>query len=120
MRLKKVWGVSLAAMTYRLHKLDLLSEWHYRKLYIEISSRGYRKTEPDGGPREVSQVLQKVFSALRAEGVSKEEIAEALRVHPTDIDELVFGLALTSLAGVAPRSDRRRSQPLLTLVSTKD
>ncbi len=120
MRLKKVWGVSLAAMTYRLHKLDLLSEWHYRKLYIEISSRGYRKREPDGGPREVSQVLQKVFSALRAEGVSKEEIAEALRVHPTDIDELVFGLALTSLAGIARRSEGSRSRPSLTLVSSKD
>ena len=56
---------SLAAMTYRLHKLDLLSEWHYRKLYIEISSRGFRKSEPDGGPREISQVLQKVFRIYR-------------------------------------------------------
>ena len=103
MQLKKIWGVSLAPMTYRLHKLDLLSEWHYRKLYIEISSRGFRKEEPDGGPREISQVLQKVFAALRKEGVSKEEIAEALRVHPKDIDELVFGLALTSLNGVPAR-----------------
>ena len=120
MRLKKVWGVSLAAMIYRLHKLELLSEWHYRKLYIEISSRGYRKKEPDGGPREVSQVLQKVFSALRAEGVSKEEVAEALRVHPTDIDELVFGLALTSLDGVPHGRDRSRPRPQLTLVSSKD
>jgi len=119
-RLKKVWGVSLAAMTYRLHKLDLLSEWHYRTLYIEISSRGYRKKEPDGGPREVSQVLQKVFSALRAEGVSKEEIAEKLRVHPTDIDELVFGLALTSLEGISRRGDRSRSRPPLALVSSRD
>jgi Zn-dependent peptidase ImmA (M78 family) len=120
MPLKKAWGVSLAAMTYRLHKLDLLSEWHYRKLYIEISSRGYRKKEPDGGPREVSQVLQKVFAALRAEGVSKEEIAEALRVHPTDIDELVFGLALTSLDGIPRRNVRSRPRPSLTLVSSKD
>ena len=120
MRLKKVWGVSLAAMTYRLHKLGLLSEWHYRTLYIEISSRGYRKKEPAGGPREISQVLQKVFSALRAEGVSKEEIAEKLRVHPTDIDELVFGLAFTSLDGVPRRNDRGRSRPALTLISSKD
>ena len=109
MRLKKIWDVSLAPMTYRLHKLDLLSEWHYRKLYIEISSRGFRKEEPDGGPREISQVLQKVFAALRKEGVSKEEIAEALRVHPKDIDELVFGLALTSLNGVPQSSDRGRA-----------
>lgn len=120
MRLKKVWGVSLAAITYRLHKLGLLSEWHYRKLYIEISSRGYRKKEPDGGPREVSQVLQKVFSALRSEGVSKEEIAQALCVHPTDIDELVFGLALTGLQGVPHGKGRHHLRPQLTLVSSKD
>ena len=120
MLLKKVWGVSLAAMIYRLHKLDLLSEWHYRKLYIEISSRGYRKKEPDGGPREISQVLQKVFSALREEGISKEEVARALRVHPTDIDELVFGLALTSLEGVPHGRDQSRSRSQLTLVSSKD
>jgi hypothetical protein len=69
---------------------------------------------------EVSQVLQKVFAALRAEGVSKEEIAEALRVHPTDIDELVFGLALTSLDGIPRRDDKSRSRPSLTLVSWKD
>jgi Zn-dependent peptidase ImmA (M78 family) len=120
MRLKKIWDVSLAPMTYRLHKLDLLSEWHYRKLYIEISSRGFRKEEPDGGPREISQVLQKVFAALRKEGVSKEEIAEALRVHPKDIDELVFGLALTSLNGVPQSSDRGRARPALRLISSEE
>ena len=120
MRLKKIWAVSLAAMTYRLHKLDLLSEWHYRKLYIDISSRGFRKKEPEGAPREVSQVLQKVFSALRGEGVRKQEISEALRVHPTDIDELVFGLALISLDGIDLRSKVSRSRPSLTLLSSED
>src|SRR5262249_39830512 len=73
MQLKKIWNVSLAALTYRLHRLGLLTDWHYRKLYIEISSRGYRKSEPDGGPREVSQVLQKVFNALRQDGVTKHD-----------------------------------------------
>jgi hypothetical protein len=68
----------------------------------------------------VSQVLQKVFAALREEGLSKEEIAETLRVHPTDIDELVFGLALTSLDGIPRRGDRGRSWPSLALVSSKD
>jgi Zn-dependent peptidase ImmA (M78 family) len=120
MRLKKFWGVSLAAMTYRLHKLDLLSEWHYRTLYIKISSRGYRKDEPDGGSREISQVLQKVFSALRAEGVSKEEITEKLRIPPTDIDELVFGLALTSLEGVPRSNSQGPPRPSLKLVSSED
>jgi hypothetical protein len=65
-------------------------------------------------------VLQKVFAALRAEGVSKEEIAEALRVHPKDIDELVFGLALMSLNGVLNGADRRRTRPPLRVVSSKE
>jgi Zn-dependent peptidase ImmA (M78 family)/transcriptional regulator with XRE-family HTH domain len=119
-RLKKLWGVSLAAMTYRLHKLGLLSDWHYRKLYIEISKRGYRKAEPEGGLRETSQVLHKVFSALRAEGVTKRTIADVLHVHPKDLDELVFGLVLTSLDGSGPlESKTKRLPPRLTVVSTK-
>jgi Zn-dependent peptidase ImmA (M78 family)/DNA-binding XRE family transcriptional regulator len=119
-RLKKIWGVSLAAITYRLHKLGLLSEWHYRKLYIEISSRGYRRAEPEGGPREVSQVLPKVFTALRDEGVTKHEVAAALNVHAEDIDELVFGLALTGLDGPGRLSGPLRRRPDLTIVSSRD
>jgi hypothetical protein len=116
-RLKKIWGVSLAAITYRLHKLGLLSDWHYRKLYIEISKRGYRKAEPDGAPREVSQVLHKVFAALRADGITKHAVAEALKVHAEDVDELVFGLALTSLDGSAgSKSLSGRLRPRLSLV----
>ncbi|MDX8469792.1 XRE family transcriptional regulator [Mesorhizobium sp. VK25A] len=118
-RLKKIWGVSLAAITYRLHKLGLLTDWHYRKLYIEIASRGYRKTEPAGGPREVSQILQKVFAALREDGIGKHDIACALNVHAEDVDELVFGLALTGLNGSGrPPTPKRR--PELTVVSSRE
>jgi Zn-dependent peptidase ImmA (M78 family) len=112
--------VSLAALTYRLHKLGLLTDWHYRKLYIEISCRGYRNSEPDGGPREVSQVLQKVFNALREEGVTKHEVAAALHVHAEDVDELVFGLALTALQGDGRRAGAQRRRPKLTVVGSKD
>jgi Zn-dependent peptidase ImmA (M78 family)/DNA-binding XRE family transcriptional regulator len=120
-RLKKIWGVSLAALIYRLHKLGLLSDWHYRKLYIEISSRGYRKAEPDGGPREISQVLQKVLAALRDEGITKHDIAATLNVRAEDIDELVFGLALTGLDGPGLKSaSAQSSRPDLTVVSSRD
>jgi Zn-dependent peptidase ImmA (M78 family) len=120
-RLKKIWGVSLAAITYRLHKLGLLSDWHYRKLYIEISSRGYRKAEPDGTPREVSQVLHKVFSALREDGVSKHEIAASLNVHAEDVDDLVFGLALTGLDGSGRSiASSKRRRPNLAVVSSRE
>lgn len=118
-RLKKLWGVSVAALAYRLHKLDLLSEWHYRKLYIEIGERGYRKQEPNGGQREVSQVLQKVFTTLRAKGITRDDIADAIAVHPKDINELVFGLALTALDGSPRRAGGSGGRPTLTVVSTK-
>jgi hypothetical protein len=87
---------------------------------MEISTRGNRKQEPDGGPREVSQVLQKVFAALRAKGVSKDDIAEAICVHPQDIDELVFGLALTALEGIPSRRSSGSGRPNLTVVSSKE
>src|SRR5260370_22787426 len=120
MRVKKMWNVSLAALTYRLHKLGLLSDWHYRKLYIEISSRGYRKSEPNGGPREASQVLHKVFNALREERVTKHDVAAALDVHPEDVDELVFGLALTALEGDGRRAAAPGRRPKLTIVESKE
>jgi Zn-dependent peptidase ImmA (M78 family) len=121
MRLKKIWGVSLAAITYRLHKLGLLSDWHYRKLYIEISKRGYRKAEPDGAPREASQILHKVFASLRADGITKHAVAEALKVRAEDVDELVFGLALTSLDGTAQSKvlTGRVRPPLSVVASTE-
>jgi Zn-dependent peptidase ImmA (M78 family) len=119
-QLKKIWNVSLAALTYRLHKLGLLTDWHYRKLYIEISSRGYRNSEPDGGPREVSQVLQKVFNALREEGMTKHDVATALHVDPEDVNELVFGLALTALQGEGRSGPAQRRRPKLTVVASKE
>jgi Zn-dependent peptidase ImmA (M78 family)/DNA-binding XRE family transcriptional regulator len=95
--LKRVWTVSLAALTYRLHAVGMLSDWHYRTLCIEISQRGFRKKEPEEAPRETSQVLAKVFAALRAEGLTKSEVARQLSVHPTEIDHLAFGLMIQSM-----------------------
>ena len=71
------------------------------RLGIHLPQIG-RKAEPDGAPREASQILHKVFAALRADGITKHAVAEALKVHAEDVDELVFGLALTSLDGTAP------------------
>jgi Zn-dependent peptidase ImmA (M78 family) len=96
---KKLWSVSVAALAHRLHSLDLLSEWHYRGLCIEMTKRGYRKAEPEGVPRETSQVLNKVFAALREEGISKSDVARELCIHPSELDALVFGLILVPVSG---------------------
>lgn len=96
-RFKPYWTVSVAALAYRLHNVELVSEWHYRTLCIEIAKRGYRKREPNGAHREMSQVLAKIFAALREEGITKIDIAAAINVHTDELDQLIFGLALTSL-----------------------
>lgn len=97
-RVKTYWTVSVAALAYRLHDVDLVSDWHYRNLCIEIAKRGYRKREPAEAPRETSQMLAKIFNALREEGTTKHDIAKALHVHVDELDQLVFGLALTGLS----------------------
>jgi len=104
-KLKKYWNVSVAALAYRMHTLDVISDWQYRNVVIELAQRGYRKSEPDTCPREISQVFAKVAASLREEGISKDQIAENLSVHVQDIEQLVFGLQLT---GVSSEWSRNR------------
>lgn len=80
-RFKPLWTVSVGALAYRIRDVGLVSEWHYRTLCIEIAQRGYQKKEPNEAQRETSQVLGKVFAALRDEGTTKNDIAGALSVH---------------------------------------
>ncbi|MDR1063044.1 MAG: ImmA/IrrE family metallo-endopeptidase [Azoarcus sp.] len=105
---KKYWTVSAAALNYRLHVLGLTTVWTYRTLCIQLSEFG-RNQEPDGATFETSQVLSKVFAALRAEGVSKFDVAKAINIAPEDIDELVFGLMINVLQG--GKRDGMPSQP---------
>lgn len=92
--LKRNWGVSVAALALRLSRLQQVSEWHGRTLFMQISERGYRKREPMPMPRETSQILAKVFDALRAEGKTKADVAHALHMYVADLEALVFGLSL--------------------------
>ncbi len=112
---KVFWTVSVAALAYRLKDLKLVNEWHYRSLCIEIAQRGYQKSEPNSAPRETSQVFQKVFAALRADGMTRANIADQLAVHVNELDELVFGLALTALVGDAEVLSRPR-RPVLQVI----
>jgi len=91
---KKHWTVSVAALNYRLHALGLTTDWVYRTLCVQISSAGYRTQEPESAPHETSQVLPKVFAALREEGISKQDVAQQLMIDSTEIEQLTFGLML--------------------------
>ncbi|MEA2834392.1 MAG: hypothetical protein QOG66_2594 [Methylobacteriaceae bacterium] len=90
---KKRWGVSVFALIYRLHKLNVMSPWQYRMFCIQATEAGYRNAEPFSITREQSVVWQKVLTALWRERFTKRQIADALHVPAPEIENLLFGLA---------------------------
>lgn len=102
-QLKKVWTTSVSALSYRLHELKVISDWQYRGLCIEIAKRG-RNTEPGEAPRESSLVLPRVLAALYNEGISRASIAHALSLPPSELEQLLFGLAMTGIDGGRKRT----------------
>jgi Zn-dependent peptidase ImmA (M78 family) len=88
---KKRWGVSASALTVRMHRLGLLTDWQYRSLMIEISRRGLRTQEERAIPAEGSQVLGKGFDAMRDEGKSPLSIASELMVPPEELNKVCSG-----------------------------
>ncbi len=96
--LKRVWGVSASALLRRLRDLDLLTEWHYRSLCIELSRKGGMKQEPNGiERRETSKLLPMLFQALRDDGINKQELAKELGYYPSEIDAFMFNLTITEI-----------------------
>jgi len=100
-RIKKRWGVSVAALAYRLHKLGILSDWQYRSFCIRINKRGYRTEEPNGIDREESVVWKKVFAELWTDQITKSRVATELSLPLDELENLVFGL----VAYAAPKRD---------------
>lgn len=97
LQLKKVWGVSIAALAYRINHLGLFSEWGYRSLCIDLARNGYRTSEPEPMRPEISQLLTKVLDMLRLEGVRLSDIARDLNIYQEDLENLTFGLAISGV-----------------------
>jgi Zn-dependent peptidase ImmA (M78 family)/DNA-binding XRE family transcriptional regulator len=112
---KRRWNVSLASLAYRMHQLGLLTEWQYRSVFIEISSRGYQTEEPNGIAGETSQVLGKVFKALREEGLTQMDIAHALELPVAEFRKMVFGLVMTGIDGKGMKPEPTK-RPTLQVV----
>ncbi len=93
LKAKLRWRVSAMALAYRLHALNLLSEWQYKSVCIELTRRGYRTSEPGGIDREVSRVWQKVLAQLWTERKTKDHIAEALHIPLDEFEALIWGVA---------------------------
>jgi Zn-dependent peptidase ImmA (M78 family)/DNA-binding XRE family transcriptional regulator len=89
---KKRWRVSVAALNYALHKIGVISDWHYRSYYIELNKLG-RHIEPEGIEPETSQVWTKILTALWREGTTLGHLARELEIPEKELSNLLFGIA---------------------------
>lgn len=119
LKAKHIWNVSAMALAYRMAKLGILSEWQARTIYQQLGQLGYRSGEPDtkSKPRETSQILAKVFDALRAEGVSRAVVARELAITIKELNSVIFGLVITPIPAssrgiAATRIDDGARRPL--------
>lgn len=90
---KRRWGVSVAALAYRLHKMQpqLITDWQYKKFCIEIE-RNFGNAEPNGIEREHSSVWEMVLTELWRDGIARPHIAKELCIPQEELDNLLFGL----------------------------
>lgn len=77
--LKRRFGLSIAALMYRLRNLNVISESYYRRWCIEINKLGWKQREPNEIKTEQSNWLRRVVLRSLSEGfLTAEEAARFL------------------------------------------
>ncbi|KAA8733217.1 ImmA/IrrE family metallo-endopeptidase [Acinetobacter qingfengensis] len=89
---KSIWRVSAAALTYRYHKLGIISTWNATSIYKQLAQRG-KNNEPNPIAHETSLLLDKVFQALSDEKFQLSELTNALNITLEEINNLTFHIA---------------------------
>lgn len=100
MDLKRYWGVSMQALIYKAWQIGKMSDRMYKYYNIEMSKRGYRKTEPIEASflKEEPSMIREIMSAHVSElGYSIEDISELFGLLEEDV------VALYPIARPRPR-----------------
>lgn len=88
---KKYWRVSLKAVNYRCHKLDLISDWIYKNNSIRINSFGYHLNEPDPTYGDQSLFYSKILKTLATQdGFSISKMLDGIGISRSDFNDLTF------------------------------
>lgn len=90
-QLKKVWGVSIAAMIYRCKDLGILSENQTSYLWRQLAAKGMRKCEPLDDeiiPEEPTLLRDAVNLLLDSKTLTVEEMLQHIKLSTSDICEL--------------------------------
>jgi Zn-dependent peptidase ImmA (M78 family) len=86
--LKRLWRVSMAAITRRAHTLGAISEWRYRQINIELSTLGYRTSEPAPIDPEEPAAAARLISDLRLQGLTRRDLARVAGLSEEEFNTL--------------------------------
>jgi Zn-dependent peptidase ImmA (M78 family) len=81
-RMKATWGVSMQALIMRGAALGLIGETRKRSLFVQLSAKGWRKTEPVTIGHEAPLLLWTLLSRRYGQRPYRPA-AEDLAIHPT-------------------------------------
>ena len=101
--MKPRWKVSIGAMMMRAKQLDLMPEQTSRRMWINYSRRGWRRSEPldDVMPPETPRLLYKAVDLFLGDGVhNADDLRAGVRLSDRDIEALC-SLPEGHLSGVA-------------------
>ncbi|MFK0074617.1 helix-turn-helix domain-containing protein [Arthrobacter woluwensis] len=78
--LKRVWGVSMAALVERAYQLDLMTKLQRTSFYKMLNARGWRFSEPasDELAPETPELARMIGDEMLAAGLSVEDVAHIL------------------------------------------
>lgn len=78
--LKGKWNCSIQAMLYRTHDLGVISTNQFQYLMRQISSKGWRKKEPDDVPFYLNDnIFQGAIDLLLENGYKRDDIVDIFR-----------------------------------------
>ena len=104
-RLKPKWGVSIQALVRRAYDLGVISERQYRYLFMQISSKGWRKDEPIPITPEKPRLLKKMAEVLYGSSLQLDRIAAGADMMPAEVSRI---LDLYAAAERQPRGAKSR------------
>jgi Zn-dependent peptidase ImmA (M78 family) len=113
--LKRRWGASLAALLRRGYDLGIYSPSTYRRANTYLSMKGWKAGEPAEAAQEAPELIKDSMLALFQAGVTAGNIASALGISTSVLNELVrttnanqqSSLLFGNVRDIASRAERR-------------
>ncbi|MFD4429727.1 ImmA/IrrE family metallo-endopeptidase [Nocardia sp. NPDC058497] len=108
---REQFKVSAMALAFAAHKAGRISDWTYRQTCVELSTRGFRSSEPGGMPNyEMSRVFPQVLNRSSTKRVvTARVIADDLSLPLGDVHALTFGTELRTAQETEVTSATNRS-----------